>query len=137
MVTTIEAKQDENVTSGEMKIKAHDPLWTLLFLFEAIMMAPPSSEERTEDRGNYKRCLSNRIDHFKSGHIEYLYNNAWSVLSTPPKDRGNSDDLSAKIRRANQAAKDENFSLSLRRLHSLPMAKNTEGNIKLLKQNQE
>ena len=116
-----------------MMDKAFLPLWTLFFLFEGIVLAPPSERDKTNGNKSYRRLIPERIGLLRAGHVRELYENAYGLTPTPPNERKQKDPVKSAIQRSCAAAAVENHSLAIRRLHCLPIAKNTPAAIERIK----
>ena len=127
--TETDENGNTNVNNDMLK-KAYLPLWKLFFIFESIVLAPPSERDKINGNKSYRRLIPERIGQLQAGHVKALYQNAYCHTPTPPNERTNKNKTENMVRRSSAAARAENHSLAIRRLQNLPIAKNTTENIR-------
>jgi hypothetical protein len=111
------APLDPNHQHVDPTNNASDPLWKLLFIFEALILFPPPKQQKL---ANYSRIAQARIRQFRRGDIIASYEEAFDLdKHTAPSVTPPSFDDATTLSHSDQVAADaDNCGVASQRMQS-------------------
>jgi hypothetical protein len=94
-----------------------DPFWKLLFIFEALILFPPTKEQKVT---SYSRLVQARLRQFRKGNIITLYEEAFDIdkYKAPPTTHPSFDNKTTISHSAQVAADADNYGVASQRIQS-------------------
>ena len=94
-----------------------DPFWKLLFIFEALLLFPPTKEMKIT---SFSRLVQARLQQFRKGEIIALYEEAFDIdkYKAPPTTPPSFDNATNISHSAQVAADADNYGVASQRIQS-------------------